>query len=67
MEQWPYPNLPVCEVCPRDGEGYSWTLHKNYLLPIGENLEKVGVESIEKPTPVPPADSGLPADRPTES
>ena len=23
VEKWPYPNLPVSVVCPRDGEGCS--------------------------------------------
>ena len=23
VEKWPYPNLPVYVVCPRDGEGHS--------------------------------------------
>ena len=73
VEWWPYPNLPVYMVCPRDGEGYSQTLHRNYLLPISNNLEQVGdensvagVEPIDKPTPVPPVDSGLPANRLTK-
>ena len=34
VEKWPYPNVPVYVVCPKDGEGHSWTLHRNYLLPI---------------------------------
>ena len=38
VEKWPYPNLPVYVVCPRDGEGCSWTLHRNYLLPINSNM-----------------------------
>ena len=38
MEKRPYPNLPVYVVCPRDGEGCSWTLHRNYLLPINSNM-----------------------------
>ena len=74
MEWQPYPNLPVYVVCPRDGERHSWTLHRSYLLPINNNLEQVGVENsvagvepIDKPTPVPPGDSRLPAGRPTES
>ena len=74
MEWWPYLNLPVYMVCPRDGEGHSWTLHRNYLLPISNNLEQVGdedsvagVEPIDKPTVVPPADSGLLTDGLTES
>ena len=74
MEWWPYPNLPVYVVCPTDGERHSQTLHRNYLLPIGYNLVQVGddnlvvaVEAIDKPTPVPPADSRLLADGWTES
>ena len=74
MEWWLYPNLPVYVVCPRDGEGCSQTLHRNYLLPISNNLEQVeeensvvGVEPIDKPTPMPPADNGFPADGLTES
>ena len=73
VEWQPYPNLPVYVVCPRDGEGCSRTLHRNYLLPISDNLEQVedensvvGVEPIDKPTPVPPADNGLLTDRPTK-
>ena len=74
MEWWPCPNLPVYVVCPRDGEGCSQTLHRNYLLPISSNLghvedenSVVGVKTIEKPIPVPPADNGLPADGLTKS
>ena len=51
-------------VHPRDGEGHSWTLHRNYLLPISPNIEQdekdapmVGVESTNTSTPVPPLDS----------
>ena len=29
VEKWPYPNIPVYVVHPRDGEGHSWTLHRN--------------------------------------
>ena len=67
VEWWPYPNLPVYMVCPRDGEGCSWTLHRNYLLPISNNLEQAGDEPIYQLTLVPPADSGLLANRLTES
>ena len=63
MEKWPYPNVPVYVVCPRDGEGLRWTLHRNYLLPISPNLEQVemdkpvvGVGNDTSPTPVPPVD-----------
>ena len=40
VERWPYPNVPVYMVCPGDGEGHSWTLHMNYLLPISSNIEQ---------------------------
>ena len=60
VEKQPYPNVPVYVVCPRDGEGHSWTLHRNYLLPISPNLEQseldkpvAGVENDTSPTPVP--------------
>ena len=67
VEQWPYPNLPVYVVCPMDGEGHSWNLHRNYLLPISNNLEQTGDEPIKHLSLVPPADSGLLADGLTES
>ena len=61
VEKWPYPNVPVYVVHPRDGEGTSHTLHRNYLLPISPNLQQ---SKIDKPvagvgndyslTPVPP-------------
>ena len=61
MEKQPYPNVPVYVVHPRDGEGCSQTLHRNYLLPINPNLEQgkmdepvVGIGSDTSPTPVPP-------------
>ena len=64
MEKWPYPNVPDYVVCPRDVEGCSWTLHRNYLLPISSNIgqdEKdapvAGVESTNTSTPAPPVDS----------
>ena len=38
VERWSSPNLPVYVVCPRDGEGCSQTLHRNYLLPINSNM-----------------------------
>ena len=40
VEKWAYPNVPVYVVCPRDGEGHSQTLHRNYLLPINSNTEQ---------------------------
>ena len=61
VEKWPYPNVPVYVVCPRDGEGHSQTLHRNYLLPISPNLEQgemdkpvVGAGNDTSPTPAPP-------------
>ena len=71
VEKWPYPNVPVYVVCPRDREGCSQTLHRNYLLPINSNLEQgkkdepmVGVGNDTSPPLVPsvgnaPAEAGL--------
>ena len=60
VEKQPYPNVPVYVVHPRDGEGHSQTLHRNYLLPISSNLEQseldkplAGVGNDTSPTPVP--------------
>ena len=64
VEKQPYPNVSIYVVCPRDGEGCSWTLHRKYLLPISSNTgqnEKdapmVGVENTPTATPAPPVDS----------
>ena len=64
VEKWPYPNVPVYMVCPRDGEGCSQTLYRNYLLPINSKLEQgetdkpvAGVENTTLPTPAPPVGS----------
>ena len=64
VEKWPYPDVQVYVVCPRDGEGCSWTLHRKYLLSIssniGQNRKDVpvsGVENTPTSTPVPPVDS----------
>ena len=46
VEKGPYPNVPVNVVCPMDGEGHSWILHRNYLLSISSNIEQ-----DEKDTP----------------
>ena len=61
VEKWPYPNVPVYVVHPRDRKGCSWTLHRNYLPAISPNLEQgemdepvVGVGNDASPTPVPP-------------
>ena len=68
VEKQPYPNVPVYVVCPRDGEGCSWTLHRNYLLPINPNIEQdekdksmARVGNTTSSTLVPPEDS-VPAD-----
>ena len=60
VEKWPYPDLPVYVVCPRDGEGCSQTLHRNYMLPISSNMgqdetdePKDRVENDTAPTPAP--------------
>ena len=59
MEKWPYSNVPVYVVHPRDREGCSQALHRNYLLPINSNLEQgekdepmVGVGNDTSPPPV---------------
>ena len=61
VEKQPYPNVPVYVVCPRDGEGHSQTLDRNYLLPISPHLEQserdkpvAGVGNDTSLTPVPP-------------
>ena len=66
VEKWPYPNIPVYMVCPRDGEGCSQTLHRNYLLPINSNMGQDEADGSEERvknntslTPVPSADSSL--------
>ena len=46
VEKQLYPDLPVYVVCPWDGEGFSWTLHRNYLLPIGSNM---GQDETDEP------------------
>ena len=62
VEKWPYLNIPVYVVCPKDGEECSQTLCRNYLLPINSNIgwdEKdapmAGIES-NPPTAVPPSE-----------
>ena len=64
VEKWPYPDLPVYVVCPRDREGHGQTLHRNYLLPINSNMGKdeadVSEERVKNTTsltPVPSASS----------
>ena len=51
-------------ICPRDGEGHSWTLDRNYLLPITPNVEQAGddtpvagVEQTRTSAPAPSVDS----------
>ena len=46
--KWPYPNLPVYVVCPRDREGHSQTLHRNYLLPINSNMGQDKADGAEE-------------------
>ena len=60
VERLPYPNVPVYVVCPREGEGCTWTLHRNYLLPISPNIEQnkkdapvAGVEHTSTSAPAP--------------
>ena len=67
VEKWPYSNLPVYVVCPRDGEGCSQTLHRNYLLPINSNMgqdeadgSEERVENTTSLTPVPSASNSMP-------
>ena len=67
VERWLYPNIPVYVVCPRDGDGCSWTLHRNYLLPISPNLEQaeddgpvVGVEHTRTSASMPSVDGEPP-------
>ena len=62
VERWLYPNVPVYVVHPRDREGHSWTLHRNYLLPISPNLEQAeedvaGVEHTNASALAPAVDS----------
>ena len=71
VEKWPYPNVPLYVVCPRDREGCSQTLHRNYLLPINSNIQQgkmdkpvIGFGNNTSLTPAPsvdnvPADAGL--------
>ena len=66
VEKWPYLDVPVYVVCPRDGEGLSQTLHRNYLFSISSNIgqdEKetpmAGVESNNTSIPLPPVGSVL--------
>ena len=40
VERQPYPDVLVDVVHPRDGEGCSQTLHRNYLLSISPNIEQ---------------------------
>ena len=58
-----YPNVPVYVVWPRDGEGCSQTLHRNYLLPINSKMGQdvkdtlmAGVENNNTLIPATPVD-----------
>ena len=62
VEKWPYPDLPVYVLCPRDGKGHGQTLHRNYLLPINSNMGQDEADGSEERvknttslTPVPSA------------
>ena len=64
VEKQPYPDVPVYIICPRDGEGCSQILHRNYFLPINSNIGQdvkdepmAGVENYNTSTPVPSMDS----------
>ena len=64
VEKQPYPNVHVYVVCPRDREGHSQTLCRNYLIPINSNIgqdEKdkpiAGVENNNTSPPMPLMDS----------
>ena len=64
VEKWPYPNIPVYLVHPRDREGHSWTLNRNYLLPINSNMGQDEADGSEERvknntslTPVPSTDN----------
>ena len=66
VEKQPYPNLSMYVVQPRDGEGCSQILHRNFLLPINSNMGKDEVDGSEErvknttsPTPVPSASNSM--------
>ena len=68
VEKQPYPNVPVYVVHPRDDEGCSQILHRNYLLPINSKIQQgemdkpmAGVGNTTSLTPVPSVDS-VPSD-----
>ena len=68
VEKWPYPDLPVYVVHPRDRKGHSQTLHRIYLLPINSNMgqdETDGSEDKVKNntslTPVPSVSGSTPS------
>ena len=51
VERQPYSNVPVYVVCPRNGEGHSWTLHW-----ADEDASMAGVEYTSTSAPVPSVD-----------
>ena len=70
VEWQPYLNLPVYVVYPIDWGGCSHTLHRNYLLPINNNLKQQESENPvggDEPMPVPHKNDVLPVKCPTES
>ena len=50
VERQPYPNVPVYVACPRDGEGHSQTLHRNYVIHQSQLRAGQGL-SIHVPQP----------------
>ena len=67
VEWQPNPNLPVYVVHLIDGGRTQHTLHRNYLLPISNNLEQgegenfVGWDGLSnEPTPIPQENDALP-------
>ena len=72
VEWQPYPNLPVYVVHPIDGEGYSCTLHQNFLLHINHNLKQDECENAvegdcsNETTPLPHAEVALPVNWPAK-
>ena len=66
VEKWPYPNILVYVVGPRDREGCSQTMHRNYLLPINSNMGQDEADGSEERvknntslTPAPSTDNSL--------
>ena len=54
VKKQPYPNIPVYVVCPRDGEGCSQTLHRNYLLPSALTWSRKKQMELKKESKITP-------------